>query len=115
METIPRFINGVYAFTGAGLAAPAPLAPGLGYTVPGDRRAQLIYFRAGNSADALVAVTLMREGSAMRTFPIGAKSACHVPLAVVEDLMPDTRIEIVVAAPAGVEGELVLDLGLLEI
>ena len=115
METNPAFVNGVYTFIGHGLEAPTPLAPGLGYTVPADRRAQLIYFRAGNSADALVAVTLMREGAAMRTFPIGAKGAVHVPLAVVEDLMPDTRIDIFVAAPAGVTGQIVLDLGLLEI
>ena len=39
----------------------------------------------------------------------------HVPLAVVEDLQPDTVIEVYFAAPAGVSGTLVLDIGLIEI
>ena len=43
----------------------------------------------------------MRDGKPMRIFPIGAKAAMHVPLAVVEDLMPDSKVEVFVAAPAG--------------
>ncbi len=115
METTPRFLNGVYPFSGQGLEMSGPLGAGLSYTVPSDKRSQLIYFRAGNSADALVSVSLMRDGKAIRTFPIGAKGAVHVPLAVVEDLFPDSRIEVFVAAPAGVSGQIVLDIGLLEI
>ena len=115
METTPRFLNGVYAFTGKGLEAAAPLDAGLAYTVPSDKRSQLIYFRAGNSADELVAVSLVKDGKAARTFPIGAKSSVHVPLAVVEDLFPDSKVEVFVAAPAGVSGQIVLDIGLLEI
>ena len=114
METTPRFLNGVFAFTGAGLAAPAPV-DGLAYTGPGDKRTQLIYFRGGNSADGLVAVSLMRDGKPMRTFPIGAKAGVHVPLAVVEDLTPDSKVEVFVAAPEGVSGQIVLDIGMLEI
>lgn len=114
METTPRFLNGVFAFTGAGLAVPAPIA-GLAYVVPGDKRTQMIYFRAGNSADAMIAISLVKDGKPMRMFPIGAKGAVHVPLAVVEDIMPDSRIEVCVAAPAGVSGEVVLDIGMLEI
>lgn len=114
METTPRFLTGVFAFTGQGLDAAGPLG-GLSYTVPADKRSQLIYFRAGNSADAMVAVMLMRGGKPMRTFPIGAKGAVHVPLAVVEDLQPDSSIEVFVAAPAGVGGQIVLDIGLIEI
>ncbi len=115
METTPRFLNGVYDFTGAGLASPAPLHAALAYAVPSDKRSQLIYFRAGNSADALIAVTLMKDGKSFRTFPIGAKDAVHVPLAVVEDLMPDSTLEVFVAAAAGVAGTVVLDIGLIEI
>lgn len=115
METTPRFLNGVYAFSGSGLASPAPLDAALAYTVPSDKRSQLIYFRAGNSADALVAVTLMKDGKPFRTFPIGAKDAVHVPLAVVEDLMPDSKLEVFAAAASGVAGEIVLDIGLIEI
>ena len=115
METTPRCLNGVFGFTGRGLAAAAPLDASLVYTVPADRRSQLIYFRAGNSADALIALTLMRDGKPMRTFPVGAKASVHVPLAVVEDLFPDNRVEVFVAAPEGASGEVVLDVGLLEI
>ena len=115
METTPRFLNGVYAFQGKGLGAPALLDAGLTYTVPGDRRAQLIYLRAGNSSDALVNIVLMRAGKPMRMFPIGAKDAMHVPLAVVEDIFPETVLELHLAAPQGVAGEVVVDLGLMEI
>jgi hypothetical protein len=86
METTPRFLNGVFQFEGRGLTAPALLHPSLTYTVPSDRRAQLIYFRAGHSADALVNLVLLRAGKPMRMFPLGAKGAMHVPLAVVEDI-----------------------------
>ena len=114
METTPAFISGVFAYTGNGLAAPVPL-PGVSYTVPGDKRTQMIYFRGGNSADAMVAVMLMKDGKPMRTFPIGAKGAVHVPLAVVEDIMPESKVEVYVAAPKGTTGEVVLDIGMLEI
>ena len=115
MESVPKFLNGVYAFTGAGLGKPALLDPGLVYSVSRDRRAQLVYLRAGNSTDALVNLTLMRDGAPMRMFPVGAKAAEHVPLTVVEDLQPDTKLEVHFAAPEGVTGHLVLDLGLVEI
>jgi len=51
----------------------------------------------------------------MRYFPIGAHAGVHVPLAVVEDLEPDQKITLVVAAPEGVAGTLVVDVGLIEI
>jgi hypothetical protein len=57
----------------------------------------------------------MRDGKLMRNFPIGAKASMHVSLAVVEDLMPDTRLELLVAAPVGVTGTVVLDIGLIEV
>jgi hypothetical protein len=115
MDSIPRFIQGVADFAGEGLAKPLPLDDRLNYRVPGDMRSQLVYFRAGNSADALINLVLMRDGKLMRNFPIGAKAAMHVSLAVVEDLMPDTRLELLVAAPVGVTGTVVLDIGLIEV
>jgi len=39
----------------------------------------------------------------------------HVALAVVEDLEPESRIEVLAAAPKGVETAVVLDIGFLEI
>ena len=115
METTPRFLRGVYGFTGTGLASPTPLGHGMTYTVASDKRAQMIYFRAGNSADALIAVTLTLDGKPFRLFPVGAKAAAHVPLAVVEDLQPDSKLELLVAAPAGVSGEIAVELGFIEI
>ncbi|MBB5696129.1 hypothetical protein [Muricoccus pecuniae] len=115
MESTPRFINGIYPFEGQGLAVSVPLDDGLSYTVPADRRAQLVYLRAGNSADGLITLTLLRDGVPMRLFPVGAKGAMHVPLAVLEDLFPETKVEVLVSAERGVAGHVVLDIGLMEI
>jgi hypothetical protein len=51
----------------------------------------------------------------MRYFPIGARSAVHVALAVVEDLEDDTVLEVHVAARDGLTGTVVVDLGLVEV
>jgi hypothetical protein len=115
METTPRFLQGVFAFTGSGLDKFGPVGSGLTYMVPPDKRAQLIYIRGGNSCAELICLLLMRDGKPMRYFPIGAKEGGHVSLAVVEDLEPDTKIELVISAPAGVSGSVVVDVGLLEI
>ena len=115
IESTPRIITGIFAFTGAGLHQAVPLE-GVGpYTVPADRRAQLIYLRAGNTADGLATLVLMRDGKPMRLFPVGARSGVHVPLSVVEDLFPDTVLTVHVAAEEGVSGHVVLDMGLMEI
>lgn len=111
----PVFIQGLYSFDGQGLGMPQPLEPAASYVVPGDKRAQLIYFRAGNSAPEMIYLLLLRNQKPMRYFPLAAKGAIHVPLAVVEDLDPDTTLEVMLAAPAGIKGSVVLDMGLVEI
>ena len=115
IESTPRIITGIFGFTGTGYATGVPLQGLAAYRVPADKRAQMIYLRAGNSAAEMVALVLLRDGTPMRLFPLGAKSGQHVPLAVVEDLCPDTRLELRLAAPEGVSGTLVLDMGLMEI
>ena len=115
METTPRFLRGIHSFTGGGLSSPAPLDHGMSYTVSSDKRAQIVYLRAGNSADAMIAITLTLDGKPFRMFPIGAKGAVHVPLALVEDLEPDSKLELLVAAQAGVSGEVAVELGFIEI
>ena len=115
IDSTPRFLNGAFAFQGVGFDKPALLDPSLVYVVPADKRAQMIYMRGGNSAGELAYVTLMQDGRPARTFPIGAKSGMHVPLAVVEDLQPDTRIEVHVGAAEGVSGTIVLDIGIIGI
>jgi assimilatory nitrate reductase catalytic subunit len=115
VKSTPRFLQGVYAITGEGLAKPGPLDAALRYSVPLGMSAQALYFRGGNSSAELVYVLLVRDGVPMRWFPIGAKSDTHVPLRVVEDLPGGTVVELHAAAPEGVTGELVVDLGLVEV
>ena len=115
MNPTPRFIQGTYSFTGRGLGNPQPLHDAARFVVAPDKRAQLVYMRGGNSSDALVNLVLTRNGKPMRHFPIGAKASLHVPLTVVEDIFPESKLEVLVAAPEGTSGVVVVDFGLLEI
>jgi assimilatory nitrate reductase catalytic subunit len=115
VKSTPRFLQGVYPITGEGLTKPGPLDGALRYTVPAGSSAQALYFRGGNSTGELVYVLLVRDGVPMRWFPIGAKGDTHVPLRVVEDLTGGTVVELHAAAPEGVTGALVVDLGLVEV
>ncbi|SDF44291.1 assimilatory nitrate reductase (NADH) alpha subunit apoprotein [Blastococcus fimeti] len=115
VKSTPRFLHGVYPITGEGLTKPGPIDAALRYTVPSGCSAQALYFRGGNSTGELVYVLLLRDGEPMRWFPIGARADTHVPLRVVEDLPGGSVIELHAAAPEGVTGELVLDLGLVEV
>lgn len=115
VDSSGRFLQGVFPFVGKGLEAPFLLAGELRYVVPDGVVAQPVYLRGGNSSDELVCVILMRDGAPMRYFPVGAKAGTHVSLRVVEDLEPGTVVELYVAAPDGVPGTLVVDLGLVEV
>ena len=115
MKSTPRFLQGVFPLSGEGLSKPGPIDPALKYTVPNGQSAQALYFRGGNSTGELVYVLLLRDGEPMRWFPIGAKGDVHVPLRVVEDMSGGTVVELQAAAPIGVAGELVVDLGLVEV
>jgi len=114
MLTRNRFLQGVFPFEGAGLDKPAPLADELSYLVPDGVVAQALYFRGGNTTDELVTAVLMRDGVPMRYFPIGAKGDVHVPLRVVEDIDGGSAVELRLAAPLGLSGMVVVDLGLVE-
>jgi assimilatory nitrate reductase catalytic subunit len=114
MHSTPRFLQGIFPFEGQGVDKPAPL-PELTYTVPLGIITQPLYFRGGNSTDELVTVVLMRDGTPMRYFPIGARDAVHVALAVVEDLDEDSVLELHLAAREGLTGTVVVDLGLVEV
>jgi hypothetical protein len=115
MLEIPRFIQGVFAFEGRGLERPEPLQPLARHTVARDRRAQLIYFRGGNSSPELIYLVLRQNERPIRYFPLGAKAGAHIPLAIVEDIAPEAQLDVLVAAPEGVRGSLLLDIGLMEI
>jgi hypothetical protein len=115
MYSTPRFLQGVFAFEGKGLDEPAPLSPALSWTVPAGGSAQAVYFRGGNASSELICVVLVRDGAPMRYFPVGAKGDVHVPLRVLEDLAGGTTVELWLAAPAGLNGTVIVDLGLVEI
>ncbi|MGI8334195.1 hypothetical protein ACRYCC_29930 [Actinomadura scrupuli] len=115
MHSSPRFLQGMYEFTGQGMQKPFLIDPALSYLVPLGTTAQPLYFRGGNGTGEMVTVVLMRDGAPMRLFPIGARGAVHVPLRVVEDLLGDTRLELHVVAPEGCAGVLSVDFGLVEI
>ncbi len=110
----PAFLQGIFAFEGTGLDTPRPFASPVTYKVPFDKRSQLVYLRAGNSSPEMIYIVLLRDGNPVRYFPIGGKSAVHVPLAVVEDMHPETQLEVHYAAPAGEKGSVVVDIGLME-
>ena len=104
-----RFLQGIYAFEGAGFDKPAPISDELIHVVPDGVISQALYFRGGNSADELITVVLLRDGVPMRYFPIGARGDVHVPLRVVEDIEGGSVVELSLAAPLGLTGTVVVD------
>lgn len=106
------FLQGIHPFLGTGEAA--PIGPGLSRTVPEGVVNQALYFRGGNSTDELITVVLQVDGAPKRYFPIGAKDSAHVPLRVVEDFEGGSVIEIRLHAPVGLQGSVVVDLGMVE-
>jgi hypothetical protein len=111
----PAFIQGLFAYEGSGLVNPVPFQSSARYLVPPDKRAKTIYFRAGNPAPEMIYLVLTRRGQPMRYFPVGAKGAIHVPLAVLEDIPPGSSVEVLVAAPEGLASTVLLDIGFMEI
>jgi len=114
MKPNPKFIQGFFDFEGQGFKKLTPL-DGASYTVPADKRAQLVYMRAGNTTDEVVTLVLTRDESPMRLFPLGARATSHVSLAVVEDIFPESVLKVFVAAPSGAKGTLIVDFGFVEI
>ena len=111
----PRFLQGSFEFEGNGYDKPVLIDDSLRYVVPAGATLQPVYFRGGNSTKQMISVVLQRDGKPMRYFPGGAKSCLHVPLAVVEDIFPESKLEIWFGAPKGSVGSFVLDVGLLEL
>ena len=115
MQPAPRFLQAVRTFQGRGLDDYVPFDPPLRYRVPEGRQAQCVYFRGGNSSSELICVVLTQDGRPARLFPLGAAASAHVPLRIVENLLTDSELELHVAAPAGAEGTVIVDLGILEL
>lgn len=115
MHTNPRFLQGAFAFEGRGRTDPVPLGPEARHVVPDGMVAQLVYLGGRNDSTDLVYMVLMRDGVAMRHFPVPAHGALRVPLRMVDDLRGGTTVEVRVAAPEGLTGTAVIDLGMVEV
>ncbi|WP_068427381.1 molybdopterin oxidoreductase [Piscicoccus intestinalis] len=109
------FLQGIFSFSGQGLSTPELIDESLTHRVPDGVVNQALYFRGGNTSDDVIVVSLVRDGAVMRLFPIGARADTHVPLRVVEDIIGGSEIALHVAAPAGVDGQVVVDLGMVEV
>ena len=110
-----KFIQGVFTYQGSGLTKPVALEPKADYVVPSGKRAHLVYCRVGNPTSELICLILKRDGKLTRYFPVGAKAGAQMPHALVDDLLAKSEIEVVIAAPAGLAGEVVIDMGFVEI
>jgi assimilatory nitrate reductase catalytic subunit len=113
-EAAPRFLQGVFPFAGRGFFDLGPLNDALCYQVPPGKSAAVIYFRAGNLSDDLLYLALSVNGQPVRYFPVGPKADFHVPLSIVESHPAGSRIEICLAAPRGLTGSVVVDIGIME-
>ncbi|GAC47995.1 hypothetical protein [Gordonia aichiensis] len=110
----PRFLQGRFSFAGKGFDSLDVIDSSLTITVPDGATLQAVYFRGGNSADAMITIALMHNGEPVRYFPIAAQGATHVPLRLVEDFIEGADLSLALTAPAGAEGTVVIDLGLVE-
>lgn len=112
--TTPRFLQGVFPFAGRGFFEVGPLNDALCYVVPAAAKAEVIYVRAGNLSDDLIYLALCINSQPVRYFPVGPKADFHVPLSITESYPAGARIEVGFAAPRGLSGAVVVDIGLLE-
>ena len=115
MFEVHRFIQGMFAFVGGGLETPVSFEPKAVYQVPPDKRVQLIYCRVGNPTPEFLYVVLQRDGKPMRLIPCGGKGGINVPLSIIDDILPDSLIELTIAAPEGLAAKVMIDLGFVEI
>jgi assimilatory nitrate reductase catalytic subunit len=110
----PRFLQGAFPFAGRGLFELSPLDERLRYTVPTQSSARVVYFRGGNHSDDLIYLVLAANGTPIRYFPAGPKGDFHVPLVIVETHPAGVLLEILIAAPRGLSGTVIVDAGIIE-
>lgn len=96
MASTPRFLQGVFSFSGAGLDKPELIDPTMKYVIPAGSIAQPLYASAAlvDEGVELIVVTLLRDGESMRVFPIGQPAS--IPVRVVETTRL-VRLELVVS------------------
>lgn len=115
MDAEPRFLQGVFPYQGGGYDKPLPIGDGVSYIAPPGSYVQPVYLRAGNSGNKLIYLLLLLDGEPLRYFPIGASSSSHVSLRIVQNILPDSHLELMLAAPEDAEGTVVIDFGIMEI
>jgi hypothetical protein len=109
-----KFFTGMFAFAGHGLEELVILEPRPIYTVPPNKRAQFIYGRIGNPTTEFLYVALQRDGKSVRLFPCGPKSGITVPLAIIDDTLSGSTVELKIAAPEGLVAKVMIDVGFVE-
>lgn len=114
-QAAPHFLQGVFPFVGRGLFDLAPLNDDLSYLVPKNKTAEVLYVRGGNYSDDLIYLALSANGTPIRYFPVGPKADFHVSLAIVEVHAAGTRLDVCLAAPRGLSGTVIVDVGVVEV
>ena len=109
-----RFLQGIFDFERSGLHEPFLLDRRLSYTVPAGNEAQFVYFRGGNSSSELVCANAMRDGSRCATSRSAPRATRTSRCASSRTCSPRRR-SMHLAAPAGASGQIVIDVGLVEI
>lgn len=114
-RAVPRFLQGVFPFVGRGIGDLTPLNDALSYRVPSGTAAEILYWRAGNVSEDLIYLALFADGRAIRYFPISPRGDVHIALAITESHPAGTCLEIALAAPRGLSGTVVVDVGIVEV
>ena len=114
-DCTPRFLQGVYPFAGRGIFEMVPLNADLDYVVPEGATTEVVYVRAGNASNDLIYLALTTNGAPLRYFPLGPKADSHVELAIIESHPAGTRLTVCLAAPRGISGAVIIDIGLVEL
>ena len=109
-----RFLQGVYPFAGRGVFDLGPLHDDLCYTVPPGAAAEVVYVRAGNLSDDILYLALSVNGSPHPLLPGRAEGGLSRPPRHRRDLPAGSRIEVCLAAPRGLTGTIVVDVGIVE-
>ncbi len=114
-QAVPRFLHGVYPFVGRGVYELSPLSDSLSFTVPQHRTVETPYVRAGNSSDDLIYLAISANGSPVHYYPLGPRSDIDIAPSIGETHSAGTRLDICFAAPRGLAGSVIVDVGLVEI
>ena len=110
-----RFLQGIFDFEGRGLHEPFLLDRRLSYTVPAGNEAQFVYFRGGNSSSELVCAIVMRDASRCATSRSARPGRQRTSRCASSRTCSPRRRSMHLAAPAGASGQIVIDVGLVEI